>query len=134
MTCYCPDCGFKNEYSANKPKFCQNCGESMQPKAVAKIEPKVARKPSREVEPEIEEEDIGFELDPNSIKVEAESRFMTFEDLKKAGPVARGGIDPDLAATRQEVIDNMLKGQTVKKNPISEAPRSSARRVGKLKR
>ncbi|HBY69852.1 MAG TPA: hypothetical protein DEG69_20175, partial [Flavobacteriaceae bacterium] len=60
-TLYCPECGYKNQYSIHPPTFCGGCGERIskgsnnEKKSIRKI-----KKAKAQEDPNSEETDIDF--------------------------------------------------------------------------
>jgi hypothetical protein len=61
-TLYCPECGYKNEYSIHPPNFCGGCGERISAGGEKTEKPKSKRKAVKaKKEPSSEDEtDIDF--------------------------------------------------------------------------
>ena len=46
QTIFCTECGAKNEYSSNRPKFCSSCGTPIGETAQSGAKPKASKKPT----------------------------------------------------------------------------------------
>jgi len=109
MNIYCKSCGAPNAYGSKKPKFCSNCGSSLDSTAKAKVvenpKPKKTVKPA-EVQASYEEDDFEEEAVniPNITKIEADiesSRQRGF----KLGEIAGTATEGDQAYIRPDGPD-----------------------------
>lgn len=76
---YCPSCGARSEYTLSKPKFCMNCGESLDKSSTAK---EVASK-------DLSTEGAGQESVPNLSSLAYEVVYDS-ADSPTIGAVAQG--------------------------------------------
>ena len=99
---YCPHCGSKNMYSMQPPKFCGNCGESLNILSAAKIKTAASRKPISAKEtlkvddpdgvdiyevPRISKLSYSVETDNNKVDLKDLVPLDAFEDFKEDEPV-----------------------------------------------
>ena len=101
-TLYCPDCGYKNEYSIHPPSFCGGCGGSLGKKAKRgkargkKLENRAKEEPLNDDETNIDYvPDIG-KLDVE-ISYEGSAKVFKGRDLlpsREAEEVFRGSEPP----------------------------------------
>ncbi len=107
MTLYC-SCGHCNQYSGNRPKFCQSCGDPFDKQASRLAKASKPRERYVDVEQEV---GLGFELDPKSFHAETSIPKMTVGSLIAQEGVSfeRPTLPPEQAAAKQAVIDNLLR-------------------------
>jgi hypothetical protein len=118
---YCSDCGAKNEYRGDRPRFCGSCGEAFD-KAIAVAKRNASQHSHKKKRWEIEQENADeieteeildmINFDASSIKVETNSRRMTIGDLqenKEAMDFSRGSLDQDLQDIRTAATESMVK-------------------------
>ncbi len=138
---FCPHCGWKHTYSGVKPKACASCDASLTPKPLPKPRQPARAHEDPEYEAEAPLEGINTEAVRQSIQLESdgnEGGFMTVESLRKSsGSFARGTVDRELQAKKDEVLKGLLGGAPATPTftpPPESKPRSGARKAGRLTR
>ncbi len=143
---YC-SCGYRNTYSGLKPKTCQSCDASLEPKPLPKSSRSSrAYEESNEIEEEALE-GINMEEVRKSVRLQADGSegLMTMKQLGQQGeslgtrPALGGDLPAEirggLQAIRDEVLGKLLGNKT---DPSSFTPpvdtRGNARKAGKLTR
>ena len=69
-TLYCPECGYKNEYSIHPPKFCGGCGESLSVNSGKVAKPKLRSSTPRIKQEALAEDETDSEFIPNLSKLD----------------------------------------------------------------
>lgn len=129
MNYYCHSCGTKNNYvNGVKPKFCTNCGISLDNTAVKKEKQSQERErnqsrqnwrddwkgnaASRQIDDEEDLNEIMKELRGNSGFNVEKTKFLTVADLKEMPAESTGRnsspqADRELSGTRAEIMKNL---------------------------
>lgn len=142
---YCPICGNKHSFTGLKPKTCQACDESLEPKRLA---PKRAARAYEEPEEEVEaESSFDIEALRRSVRLVSEGTesLMTMAQLGKMPdslgnrPTIGSNLPAEaragLEAVRDEVLNKMLgKGGAQPSFTPPPEMRGNARKTGKLTR
>tara|TARA_Y100000593_G_scaffold27986_1_gene55871 strand:+ start:681 stop:1127 length:447 start_codon:yes stop_codon:yes gene_type:complete len=123
---YCPTCGSKMEFVAQKPNFCMNCGHAF---AGAPEKPKPPPEPVDEEDDYYDEEVSDFgALRGLDVEVEAErDQGVKFGEvigtaLEGEEPFQR---DPDPSVTSNEFLQNFSKEAGSIRGPKPEFPKAS---------
>ncbi len=144
MQCYCPSCGYRNQYATIKPIHCQGCDAPLEPKPVAREKPVAKRQPGYDPI-ERDEEGIGEGLDFDMEAVKRSVRVVrdgneggftkiTAEWARDGAGGGRGGVPEEIAGVRDEVLNGLLSGKGLATRgetappPDLDKPRSTARR------
>lgn len=110
---YCPHCGHKNIYSLNRPKFCNNCGESFftkaeQTKSSAKVAKTVKKRPLHQEDDDEEGTDV--------FHVPTLSRGLAFDVSYEQNKISGKDIVGDYGEIQENIKPPKRRGRPPKQN------------------
>ena len=122
---YCPHCGHKNIYNLNRPKFCNNCGESFsakadQAKSSAKIVKTVKKRPLHQEEDDEEGTDI--------FHVPTLRRGLTFDVAYEKNTMSGKDIVGDRGEIQENIKPQKRRGRPPKQKNNSAKEKTDLRR------
>ena len=122
---YCPHCGHKNIYNLNRPKFCNNCGESFftkaeQAKSSAKVVKTVKKRPLHQEDYDEEGTDV--------FHVPTLSRGLAFDVSYEQNKISGKDIVGDYGEIEENIKPKKRRGRPPKQKNNSAKEKTDLRR------
>lgn len=102
---YCPDCGYKNVYQLDKPKFCGSCGKEMERVKIARYDPPATS--SRK----------SFPMDDFEIVSDNyQEKRSSFSSSSKRNPFSADSITLTASGPNVQTLDQIMKSSAGSQN------------------